>query len=363
VSPAAGPAELVRGVATPFGLDLEFVGVAVRVLTNDQSIWSGLHRYYARYRCERAGDPVAVVRLIQGLAEAPDGVTDLERGGGKQAKEAVRDVPGGRLVLKKATGVVMGLWPGQAVAVGDVRANLNQGINLVNACYAKAVLARGHLLLHASGVTGDGRTAALAGPPGAGKSTAALYCVEGGFRFLSNDRVLARPDPGGAEALGYPKQPRVNPGTLLHHPRLRSLLKPEDRERLATMAPRQLWELERKADVDLDAIYGPGTVDLRGRLHVLILLKWSLEGRGFQVRDLDTTEALANVPFLHKDLGAFDLDRPARADRAVHRLSAYAALLSRLRVVEVTGHTDFAALVDLVGGLLAADRGARRRTA
>jgi HprK-related kinase B len=115
--------------------------------------------------------------------------------------------------------VVMGLWPGHAFAVGDLRTHLNQGINLVNAGYAKAVARRGHLLLHASGVSWNGRTAVLAGVAGAGKSTAALHLVEAGFRFLSNDRVLARPDADGVDALGYPKQPRVNPDTLLGHPR------------------------------------------------------------------------------------------------------------------------------------------------
>jgi HprK-related kinase B len=66
----------------------------------------------------------------------------------------------------------------------------------------------------------------LAGMPATGKSTAAVHLVEAGFRFLSNDRVLVRPGPAGVDALGYPKQPRVNPGTLLHHPRLVGLLVP-----------------------------------------------------------------------------------------------------------------------------------------
>src|SRR4029079_4955427 len=50
----------------------------------------------------------------------------------------------------------------------------------------------------------------------------------------------------------------TDPGTLLGHPRLSTLLKPEERAELEAMDPAALWALERKRDVDLDAIYGPG---------------------------------------------------------------------------------------------------------
>jgi HprK-related kinase B len=208
---------------------------------------------------------------------------------------------------------------------------------------------RHHLLLHASGVSRQGRTVALGGPAGAGKSTAALHLVEAGFRFLSNDRVLVRPLADRVEARGYPKRPRVNPGTLLHHPRLRMLLRPDDRETLTALAPEDLWALERKCDVDLDAIYGPGTVELTGTLHALMLLKWRLGGERTVARRLDPAEALANVPFVHKDLGVFDL-RPERSRRAADRYARYADVLGRLTVIEVTGRVDFRFLADAVAG-------------
>ncbi len=71
------------------------------------------------------------------------------------------------------------------------------------------------------------------------------------------------------------------------------------------------------------------------------------------MRRVETAEALTNVPFIHKDLGAFDLDRSsARAGQAAEQLSRYADLLGRVTVVEVTGQVDFSALVDVVGDLL-----------
>jgi HprK-related kinase B len=346
------PQSLIEAFPTPHALELRFLDVPIRVLTNDEEIRDRLRLYYEPYVAPGDLTPAASVRLIQGRVQ-PDGeFLDVERGEGKKVKEAVQEAPGGRLVLKRTTGVVMGLWPGHAFAAGDLRANLNQGINLINACYAKSVLRRGYLLLHASAVSWNGRTTALAGLPGSGKSTAALHLVEEGFRFLSNDRVLVKPLADGVEAFGYPKQPRVNPGTLLRHPRLASLLTPDDREALSAMSEAELWAMERKSDVDLNAIYGEGAVELQGRMEALVLLKWRLDGRGFGVQRLETAEALANLPLFYKDLGAFDLDRPARAGRTVERLSRYADLLGRVTVVGVTGKVDFPALADVVGDLL-----------
>jgi HprK-related kinase B len=348
------PGALVRSFATPLELELRVAGVPVRILTNAEDVRAALRQYYRSYVSSTAAVPAAVVRLVQGETIPPGEFVDIERGPGKKVKEAIQELPRGRLVLKRATGVVMGLWPGQAFAIGDLRSNLNQAINLVNACYAKVVLGRGYLLLHASGVSWNGRAAVLAGPPGAGKSTAALHFVEKGFRFLSNDRVLAKLLDGEVEVLGYPKQPRVNPGTVLTHPRLRTHLAPEDREALAALAPAELWALERKVDVDLEAIYGPRTVELEGRLGVLALLKWGLDGPPFRVRRLTSTEALTNVPFLYKDLGVFDLDRPPGARPTASRMTEYSAVLGRVVAVEAGGRVDFPALVDFIGGLLSA---------
>ena len=89
-------------------------------------------------------------------------------------------------------------------------------------------------------------------------------------------------------------------------------------------------------------------------MRVLALLKWRLDGPPFTVRRLDPAEALADVPLLYKDLGVFDLDRPAGAHATGRRRSDYAELFRRVVVVEASGRADFAALVTLVGDLLSA---------
>lgn len=345
------PASLVAEFETPHSLSLRFVDVPIRVKTNDPEIATSLASYFRPFVIGGA-PPAAEVSLIQGALPIAGEFVDVVRDGGRRPKEATRDVPGGRLVLKRATGVLIGLWPGGAFAVGDIRTHLNQGINLVNNCYAKVVLRRGHVLLHASAVTCKERTAVLAGPPGAGKSTSALHLVEAGFRCLSNDRVMAKPMGDMVEALGYPKQPRVNPGTLIGHPRLSTLLDPADRAALLALAAGDLWNLERKSDVDLDSVYGDGTVELRGRMEALVLLRWRRDGQGLDVRRLSVDEALAALPLVEKNLGAFDLDRSPGTGITDAERASYRELFGRVTVVEITGRVDFTGLVAVVDDLL-----------
>jgi HprK-related kinase B len=329
-----------------------FAEVPIRVRTNDPDIRDRLASYFRPFVIGHEPAPLAEVSLIQGRLPVDGKFLDVVRDGGRRPKEATQEVPGGRLVIKRATGVLIGLWPGGAFAAGDVAANLNQGINLVNNCYAKVVLRRGHVLLHASAVSRDQRTVVLAGPPGAGKSTSALHLVEAGFRCLSNDRVLAKPTPTMVEALGYPKQPRVNPGTLLGHPRLSALLVASDRATLTALPSHELWELERKSDVDLDKIYGDGTVELRGRVAALLFLRWRRDGRGLGVRRLRVEEALDALPLVYKNLGAFDLDRVPGAPMAEAERECYRELFGRVALMEITGRVDFGSLVGVVDKVL-----------
>jgi HprK-related kinase B len=347
------PRSLIAAVPAPHTLSLCFAEVPIRVRTNDAAVRARLASYFRPFVIGDGPAPLAEVSLIQGRIPVDGEFVDVVRDGGRRTKEATQEVPGGRLVIKRATGVLIGLWPGGAFAAGDIAANLNQGINLVNNCYAKVVLRRGHVLLHASAVTRDQRTVVLAGPPGAGKSTSALHLVEAGFRCLSNDRVLAKPTPTMVEALGYPKQPRVNPGTLLGHPRLSAMLAASDRAALGAMPARELWELEHKSDVDLDGIYGDGTFELRGRMAALVFLRWRRDGVGLSVRRLRVDEALDALPLVYKNLGAFDLDRAPGAPLAEAELASYRELFGRVGLVEVTGRVDFGALVGVVNKLLA----------
>jgi HprK-related kinase B len=345
-----------EGAATPLlELSLRFVDVTLRIRTNDAEVWTSLSQCFKPYVTTEDLTPTTVVTLLQGHANAAGEFTDFVRAS-KRSKDAIQEVEDGRLILKRRTGTIVGLWPGRAVAIGDLRANLKQATNIINACHARIFRERGYRLLHASGVSRGGRGVLLSGVSGAGKSTSALHLVEAGFQLLSNDRVLARPDAAGVDVRGYPKAPFVNPGTLLHHPRLVSLLEPETRQALSTLPTRELWQfkLDHKRAVDVDALYGPGTVCLQARAELLVLLTWRPDGTGFGVRQLDAESTLAHWPIYYKDLGFYDQGRTASGTPTAEDLAAYRELMGQWTVLELSGRPDFPALVDVVSDFLAA---------
>ena len=119
------------------------------------------------------------------------------------------------------------------------------------------------------------------------------------------------------------------------------------------MDPAALWALERKRDVDLDAIYGPGTVALRARMRALVLLRWRRDGERLRVACLDPASALQRLEIFRKDLGAFDLDRCPGAPAPAAELDGYRVLVAAVPVLEITGRVDFRALVGAVAAILA----------
>src|SRR5262249_19761314 len=102
-------------------------------------------------------------------------------------------------------------------------------------------------------------------------------------------------------------------------------------------------------DVDLNAIYVNGTIELRGDLKALVLLRWTRDGVGLDVRRLPLARALAAVPLVHKDLGVFDIDRPLDTPPPPPDLAAYARLFARIPVVEVRRRAHPAALAEIIG--------------
>jgi hypothetical protein len=74
---------------------------------------------------------------------------------------------------------------------------------------------RGWVQCHAAAwVLPDGRAVLAAGDSGYGKTTALLRAVQGGARFLSNDRLFLREQGGRLQARGYPLAMNIGCGTL-----------------------------------------------------------------------------------------------------------------------------------------------------
>jgi len=77
-------------------------------------------------------------------------------------------------------------YPGSNTSDAAIRADL------LGRVIAFAAHADGHLTLHASAVSIDGRGIALVGPKHAGKSTLALALVREGARLLTDDLLVVR---------------------------------------------------------------------------------------------------------------------------------------------------------------------------
>ncbi len=82
---------------------------------------------------------------------------------------------------------------------------------------------RGLYMVHAAGVSLEGKGLLIAGASGAGKTTLALALLRAGFGFLGDDTTFLRPGPDGLRALAFPDEVDVTPATAGFFPELRSL--------------------------------------------------------------------------------------------------------------------------------------------
>jgi hypothetical protein len=98
---------------------------------------------------------------------------------------------------------------------GDTEQRARTGGILLRSLVAAALANRGALTVHASAATGpDGRAVVFLGDGGTGKSTLALSLARSGGRFVSGDRTLLVPGPGGWWAVGAGLAARLRWGTL-----------------------------------------------------------------------------------------------------------------------------------------------------
>jgi HprK-related kinase B len=329
-------------------LTLSFPGVALSVYTNDPRVASGLARYFAPFRSEVPLRDTLPLFALQGAPSFdPDRLNDvIGRDPGRPIKEAFYDVVGGRIVVNRRTGVVVYIAEPAHAVIGDLVRHLHEAANAVSMVFAKAMLRRGYVMLHASAALGDEGGVAFAAQSGAGKSTMALALVEEGYRFVTNDRLLVRLHNGQVEMVGVPKIPRVNPGTLLRLPRLTSLLPQEDRRRYEHMSPDALWTAEEKRDVEVDQIFGPGTFRLTGRLRIAYILAWRLGEGGWGVRPLDPAARRTVLRRMIKRVGIQDLQPPLPAAQE----ESLDAIAGAIPISEVTGPPDVSALRAFIVG-------------
>lgn len=297
-----------------------------------------------------AGDAALTIDVLegQGLDPAPDWIDWAREPGKTGRKDAILDLCDARLVYKWRTGVTFLQSPDQLVAFGPGAANPNQIINFVNTQILNICQRDGWQICHAAAVTNGTRTLAIAGLSGGGKSTSILRMMDiDGTAFVTNDRLLVRAANPAPAALGIPKQPRINPGTILHNMRLHPMLTPARLAELEAMDPSDLWELEEKHDLIVSRIYGPGRVRFDATLTDFWVLNWQRGGtEPTKVSEVDLTTRPDLLAAMMKSAGPFFQDATGRflQDRDPLNDAAYLEALKGVHVSEVTGGIDFDAL-------------------
>lgn len=337
-------------------LSLTFKGLTLHVLADNPAIIECLKTYYAGLTANQANADQAqqqVFLLDQRVDTSTSEWTPVERAktSALGLKEAYVDTPNGRWIHKVRTGMVLFQSVTSPLAIGDLNQHSSQVINFINNQFLNHHQRGGYLLGHASAFDINGSTTAIAASSGGGKSTLMLKALETAkARFLSNDRILFKPENGHIGVLGVAKHPRVNPGTLINSERLANLLPAEEHKRFSDMPKRQLWDIEQKYDVLIPAAYGEHKTALSGTLNHLILLDWALDTTAptaLSPVDITTTpEALDGLrkspgPFFQHADGRFPAEQTPPAER-------YAQYLSGVEVLRLTGAIDFERAIELL---------------
>ena len=327
-------------------LYLELGECTLRVRSNSSEHIAQLTRYFSHVAGPAKAADIEVVAIEREQPELGIDFVDWKREPGKSGrKDSYHDLAGGRLVRKVRTGMVFLQSTAHRIAAGPCVRNDNQVINFINAQYMNWLQNRGWLICHAAGLVHKGNTLGIAGFSGGGKSTLMLRIMENAEnRYLTNDRLFIRSDSDGTRATGIPKLPRVNPGTIVHNPRLRPLIPEAQVESLLAMPNEQLWELEEKYDVLIDQVYGQGRIALEAPLGAFLVLNWQRgSDQPLQLKRVDLSDrrdllgAIMKSPgpfYQYTDGTFFDADTPFDEP-------AYLDTLRDVAVYEASGTIDF----------------------
>ena len=346
-------AELLIGDAQlqPDGLYLELQQDCRLLLrSNSVALLDQLAMYFGHLLGAPGATDIEVIAIESDEPSLPVEFIDWTREPGKTGrKDSYLELPGARLLRKVRTGMVFLQSADRCIAAGPCRRYDNQVINFVNAQYMNWLQHRGWLICHAAGLVHQGECLGMAGLSGGGKSTLMLQLMDhDGLDYLTNDRLFIRRDAEGVvEARGIPKLPRINPGTIVHNPRLQSLIPEARRRELLALPQQELWQLEEKHDVMIESVYGPGRIAAEARLTAFLVLNWA--------HDSDQPQRVATVDLAQRDdvLGAIMKspgpfyqypDGRFLGDEDPLPVAPYLETLADIPIYEVSGRVDFDAL-------------------
>ena len=231
------------------------------------------------------------------------------------------------------------------VAAGPCREYDNQVINFINAQYMNWLQHRGWHICHAAGLVHGGKTLGIAGFSGGGKSTLMLRLLEHPeVNYLTNDRLFIRREDDGVQAVGIPKLPRVNPGTIVHNSRLHPLIPEKQRRALLELPADELWHLEDKYDVMVDQVYGADRITPAAPLAAFLILNWQRQSEApLHVDQVDLVERRELLGAIMKSPGPFYQypDGTFYGDETPLDEAAYLTQLHGVPAFEAKGRVDF----------------------
>ena len=329
----------------------------LRVRSNSTEHIDQLTRYFSHVAGPPAEPDLEIIAIERPEPDLGVDFVDWKREPGKTGrKDSYHDFSGGRLVRKVRTGMVFLQSDTQRIAAGPCIRYDNQVINFINAQYMNWLQNRGWLICHAAGLVEHGRTLGIAGFSGGGKSTLMLHMMENPeVSYLTNDRLFIRREGNGVEAAGIPKLPRVNPGTIVHNPRLHPLIPAAQRESLLAMPKEQLWELEDKYDVLIDEVYGADRFTVETPLGAFLVLNWQRgSDEPLNLQRIDLSERRDLLSAIMKSPGPFYQFADGRFfnDDMPLDEQAYLDTLKDIPVYEASGGIDFAAMAQQINELL-----------
>jgi len=330
---------------------------SLAIRSNNAALLDRLGRYFSHVRTtDQAACDMTVIAIERDPPEPAVDFVDWRREPGKRGrKDSYADLPGGRLLRKVRTGMVFAQSEHRLVAAGPCLANDNQLINFVNSQLMNRLQHDDWLICHAAGLARAGRGLAIAGLSGGGKSTLMLRLMDDAkVSFVSNDRLFVRRDADGVRARGIPKLPRINPGTIVANPRLHGLIPGPRRAELSDLPVEELWSLEEKHDVMIDAVYGSGRIVGETSLDAFVVIIWA-RGTAAPTRleAVDVARRRDLLPAVMKSPGPFYQYADGRffSDDTPLDPKPYLAALADVPFYEASGRIDFDALIAEIGGL------------
>jgi HprK-related kinase B len=331
----------------PASLCLQLTGYRLVIRSNSAQFMERMQAYFSHVLVPSCDDAEAeVVAIERDVVNAGVEFVDWNREPGKTGrKDAIHDFAGGRLVQKVRTGMLF-LQSGQSlIAAGPCIEYDNQVINFINSQFLNWLQNDGYQLCHAAALSSNGHGLAIAGLSGGGKSTLMLNLLEDvATTFVTNDRLLVRRQDETTHAVGIPKLPRINPGTIVNNPRLFPLIDEKSRAKLLQLQPKELWQLEQKYDADISELYGAGRIRHKTELDKFLVLNWQHDtDKELQVDRADLSRRPDLLSAIMKPSGPFymNTEQVFNTDDAMPDASAYLAVLEDVAIYEASGKVDF----------------------